>query len=537
MNVEIKYGNTIKNFENKSTIIIGNGPDSDFSSDVFAPDMEVKLLYSEKYKNYVLVNTYNHKDVLFNNRGFSKVLVPAHFSLTVEGYSKAILVVITNDDGQSNSIAGMSENSIDGKRTERVATKMASTIRDNNDIFNSPIEHQRISIVKEIGYKIQGLKSSISSMGMTSFIINIATLVLSVVSSFGVTNFLLGLKVDSSESVMNLTTNFWFLACISAIVLAMAFILQHATFSVLECGQNKNKRYGVDASDVVPKIVLYSSVAFMFVIFLLNLFYYKNIPGMVSASIFISLLFVGALAAVSVVGGYLKYQLKNYNYQLMTSEYSEDFETVLKGYRGLISQYVNSLSQNRITNIKNNLINTQMKMVIEGAAGFLTAPFLAYGVSNTLAACFPEAAGWVRISGLRFSPIFLVLATCLIIFAFLSFVAAFTCSKRIKSSEIIKYDGFHDYVSHGVNILGLDAIKGLNKEKNIELCIACFIIMIEFTMNVSYFIQEIGGDIQGMFLSCVAALVPTALLIAETFLLSSTMHKINNYNEVLAALD
>ena len=34
--------------------------------------------------------------------------------------------------------------------------------------------------------------------------------------------------------------------------------------------------------------------------------------------------------------------------------------------------------------------------------------------------------------------------------------------------------------------------------------------------------QEIGGDLGGMFLSSVAALVPTALLIAETYMLSQT---------------
>ena len=67
--------------------------------------------------------------------------------------------------------------------------------------------------------------------------------------------------------------------------------------------------------------------------------------------------------------------------------------------------------------------------------------------------------------------------------------------------------------------------------------IACFIILIEFTMNISYFATEIGGDLQGMFISFVAALVPTALLIAETNLLSATMYKINNYNKLLEMLD
>ena len=80
-------------------------------------------------------------------------------------------------------------------------------------------------------------------------------------------------------------------------------------------------------------------------------------------------------------------------------------------------------------------------------------------------------------------------------------------------------------------------MRSLERERNVVMFIACFIILIEFTMNVSYFITEIGGDIQGMFLSFVTALVPTALLIAETHMLSATMYKINNFNELLATLD
>ena len=209
----------------------------------------------------------------------------------------------------------------------------------------------------------------------------------------------------------------------------------------------------------------------------------------------------------------------------------------MKSYRKFISGYVNKMTQNKINNVKTNLVNNQMRMVLEVFGGIVTAPFLAYGVSNTLASCFPEAANWVRISGLRFSPIFLVLATFLIIFAFFSFVRDFTIGKQIKGSEIIKFDGFHDYNSHGVTVYGLDSMRSLEKEKTVVMFIACFIILIEFTMNVSYFITEIGGDIQGMFLSIVTALVPTALLIAETHMLSATMYKINNYNELLSTLD
>jgi len=543
MNVEIRFGNDIKNFENQQNIVIGTTPDCDFVIDGVGEIINLKMVYSSKYSSYVLVNSEENADLLFNNRTFKKILVPAHFSIGHTGMKESIMVEInadTSDLSQDLSISKdnkvLNANVPEGitATTERAATKVQNSrtiSRDKKDIFNGTIENNRIAIVKEVGYKIQALKSQIASLGKVSFIANAAILVLSIICSFGMTNFILHLPIDTSKGVLNLTTNYGFLIAISLIVFAVSFAMKQSVFSLIE--SNQNKRYG--ESNDIQRLMVYASCVFMLVIYAINLFYYKDIAFI--ASIFVSLLFVGALAIVSAASGYFKYQLKTANYQLMNVEYREDFETTLKGYRSLISKYINSLSDNKLDSIKDNLLNTQIKMVGEVLIGILTAPFLAYGVSNTLASCFPEAAGWIRISGLRFSPIFLVLATFLIIFAFFSFVRAFTIGKQIKASEIIKFDGFHDYASHGVNILGLDAIKGLHKEKNITMAIACVIVAIEFTMNVSYFIQEIGGDISGMFISSMAAFVPTALLIAETMMLSGTMHKINNYQEVFQTLD
>jgi len=541
MNVEIKFGSNIQVFEDKQNIVIGTTPDCDFVIDGTDEIINVKMVFSSKYNSYVLVNSDESSEVLFNNKTFKKVLVPRHFSIGHTALKESVLVVVNIESNKNVSadtdntvLKATAASSTATATTERAATQVQNNRiinRDKKDIFNGNIENNRIAIVKEIGYKIQALKNQISSLSKVSFVANAAILVLSIICSFGMTNFILHLPIDTSKGVLNLTTNYGFLIAISLIVFAVSFAMKQSVFTLIESSQNK--RYG--ENNDIQRLMVYASCVFMLVIYAINLFYYKDIAFV--ASIFVSLLFVGALAIVSAASGYFKYQLKTANYQLMNVEYREDFETTLKGYRSLISQYINSLSDNKLDSIKDSLLNAQIKMSGEILIGMLTAPFLAYGVSNTLASCFPEAAGWIRISGLRFSPIFLVLATFLIIFAFFSFVRAFTIGKQIKASEIIKFDGFHDYASHGVNILGLDAIKGLHKEKNITMAIACVIVAIEFTMNVSYFIQEIGGDISGMFISSMAAFVPTALLIAETMMLSGTMHKINNYNEVFQTLD
>ena len=521
MKVSVSYGNNTCEYFNQPTISIGC-EGSDF---VIAElgDNFLKLVYSSKYNNYVLVNSKESKDILYNGKTFSKVLVNNIFTITSSLIEMPIAIEVNTH----------SKEEAEEKSMENIRNVRATEVANAKDVFNCSIEKNRIAIIKEIGYKILELKNNIKSAGITAFVLNIAMIILSVVSSFGITNFLLGFKIDKTSSVLNLTTNFGFLVCITAIVLAVCMILKWGVYSLLEF--NKTKRLG--ESNIPQKFIIGISSIFMFIVYVMNLFYYKSIPGFTAAALFVSLLFVGALATVTVAGGYFKSQIKNDRQKLQNCEYREDFENVMKDYRSLVYKYVNSLSNNRINTVKNNLVNAQLKMIVEVFVGLLTAPFLAYGVSNTLAGCFPEAANWVRISGLRFSPIFLVLATFLIIFAFFSYVRAFTIGKQIKGSEIIKFDGFHDYSSHGVTVLGLDSMRSLEREKNVVMFIACFIILIEFTMNVSYFITELGGGIQETFLSFVTALVPTALLIAETHLLSSTMYKIHNCEDLLATLD
>lgn len=522
MKVTLKYGNIVKEFDGQTSIIIGSSPICDFIVSEFNESEMLKLVYSQQYNGYVLMNVSQTRDILCNGKVFSKILAQSKFSITSDKLPVAIDVVL-EDIPVPAAASSMSS----------IKTSFNSSAKSDVNTSTNDIEKQRVGIIKEIGYKILELKNNIKSAGMTGMLLNGAMAILSVVSSFGITNFLLGFKVDNTSSVLNLTTNFWFLGGITLIVLAICLILRWGVFSLLEF--NANKKYGESA--VVPKFIIGAASFFLFIVYVMNLFYYKAIPGFAAASLFVSLLFVGALATVAIGSGYFKFQAAKYQQELTNYEFREDFEAVMKNYRKMIAQTINQLSPNKINTIKSNLVNNQMKMFLEGFVGLLTAPFLAYGVSNTLASCFPEAANWVRISGLRFSPIFLVLATFLIIFAFFSFVRAFTAGKQIKGSEIIKFDGFHDYNSHGVTVLGLDSMRSLEKERKLVMFIACFIILIEFTMNVSYFITEIGGDIQGMFLSIVTALVPTALLIAETHMLSETMYKINNYNELLATLD
>ena len=81
MQVTVKCGSSIKDFNDKSTITVGSTPECDFVAPELGTSV-LKLVYSSKYNNYVLVNSSNNKDILFNNKTFSKILVTPKFTLT-----------------------------------------------------------------------------------------------------------------------------------------------------------------------------------------------------------------------------------------------------------------------------------------------------------------------------------------------------------------------------------------------------------------------------------------------------------------------
>ena len=56
MKVVIKYGDLTQEFENQANITIGNSPNCDIIVSELGDDEVLKLVYAQKYNNYVLMN-------------------------------------------------------------------------------------------------------------------------------------------------------------------------------------------------------------------------------------------------------------------------------------------------------------------------------------------------------------------------------------------------------------------------------------------------------------------------------------------------
>ncbi len=535
---------TQKKVLSKNLITIGSTPDCDFVVNIGKERLLVQ--YSVARGKYIVANKFNNPKIFYNGSHFNgAVLLENEIKFDIEGSNDfiAIKVVQLKQDAEVQQLV-QSQNQNHTYLEPEMPTTVYSeqemrqmygqnvdiSMKEKLDKNKSELEAKRAPIIKEVGFAINDIKNRLQLNNKSVLFINIAMFFASLVTAFGVSNYIMGLKIEETLNFINLPTNIKILVLFTFLIFGVCMVLKQASFLYFQ-----NKKF-TETGSIQAQTFLATIAALFFVgVYAINLIYYLSINP--AFAILISLFFILMPVGLSLAAGYFKCSGHFLAYELDKYEYREDFENVLNNYRGWIEKFINTLSNKKLESLKDKLFTCQLKSYFEIILGIATAPFLAYGVSNTLAMCFPEAAGWIRISGLRFSPVFLVLASLMIIFAFFTFVTAFLNVRKIQASQVIKLDGFGDYLKHGVEILGLQAVKKLESEKNRSLIIACSIICIEFTMNMSYFADEIGGDLQGLLLSVIAALVPTALLIAETYMLSQTKFDICVIEDLLDKKD
>ena len=519
-----------KTFLDKEVVNISSRDGYDYKLDVDF-DFMLTIQYNKSTNKCYLLNQFNNTKFLFKGKPLPQTMEINKVCKIIASGSDEFITIKMLETSYDTSNLG---NNIDESDIKSIyGDKVNAQTKIKIDQSKAEIEKARVSIVKDIYADINQLKSKISANSKAGIMIHIALYFASLVCAFGISNYLTGLPLEDAGNVIQMPTNMKLIFVYSLVVYGIGMILKQGVFLYF---QNK---LGEDSSVsvVAEKFMMVLPCIFYAAVYVINVLYYITPKTFPVFAVLISLFFTGTALTLALACGYYKNNSFEMRKELNKYEYRPDFEHVIKEYQKWIEIYANNLSNTKIRNIKDKTFMLQIKQWGEILLGIITAPFLAYGVSNTLAMCFPEAAGWVRISGLRISPVFLVLAMFLIIFAFFAFANGFLANKKVQASDVLKQDGFSNYLQHGVEIYGLEGVKKLDKEMRRFFAIGLTIVFIEFTMNASFFMQEMGGDLRGLALSIIAALVPTALLIAETFMLSQTKFETFACEELIEKID
>lgn len=554
MKLVITSKNNEKTFVDKTTINIGTAPNCDFKLN--KADLGYDLLFSlQKQENgkWQIINSFKSEKILFRGQPIgAAVEIGSLCKLMLAGTDEFVSIKATVAGTNPKIVPGSLElaNRRNAEKIKKAEIKKTITMIEDEEINEQDIENlygsgigaqtkikidrrkadierRRALITKEIAYKSDFLRNKLSQNELLLAVLN----VLIVAIPFSIALILKDVvRIQSNNG--DLQTRILFLVAIAFII--MTFLLKQGQFLSL---QNKGKRVPISSIQIQRLSMITSCGIFAVVIIFAIaelLFNTYHVPPFLCQMLLLCsclCIFLGAFA------GFIKNINTETGEELDSYQSREDFQAVVKDYQQWITLFVNNISRKKLNNIKESIFGLQIKAAMEYLMGILTAPFLAYGVSQTLGECFMDAAAWIRIESFKFSPIFLTLATLMIIFAFHCFATSFCTSKRLHASNVIREDGFSDYNVHGVTIHGIESSKNVKKEARKWLMIALAVVVIEMTMNVSYFINEMGHDIQGMLLSFIAALVPTAILIMETTMLGNTKFEIITKEELLQKVD
>ena len=524
MTILISSSDNEKMFKDKNLIIVGTTSDCDYKLKLNY-QLKISVKFDEKSGKCIIINLFDNRKVLFRGEPFIGKLVIDKFCKLKFLESDEFLGVKLVDIETNDQVKTL-------KTSKEYQPSPELLIKLDNR--KKELDRARVTIVKEIAFAITDIKKRLSLNFKTSIFLNIALAFSAILVMFGVTNYLVGLPISDTVAYLTMPTNIKLLFLFSIIGYGVSLCLKQGVYLFL---QNSDIEKPSSGSKFSQYFLIFVSTFFSCVFYVINLIYYMNPDNRIVFAILISLFFIILNMSLAFACAHFKYIGHKLSLKLNEYEYREDFEIVLNQYQSWIELFLNNLNSKKLTYIKDRIFKLQLKSWGEIGLGILTAPFLAYGVSNTLAMCFPEAAGWIRISGLRFSLVFLILSTVLIIFAFFTLSSAFVNIRKIGGSDIIKLDGFRNYLFHGVDIFGLQKVRSLKQERVNLLGIGFSIIFIEFVMNTSFFMSEIGADLSGLFISLIAASVPTALLIAETYILSSARYELFVCDSIISKMD
>ena len=549
MNITIASKSNEKVFDDKSVINIGTAPNCNFKLNL---DFDLILSLQKKDNGkWQIINNFRSDKVLFRGQPIGASLeIGSLCKLMIDGADEFVSIKITSGGANPKIVAGSLEfaNRRNAEKNKKTITMIEDEELNEQDIETlygsgigaqtkikidrkkADIETRRALITKEIAYKSNYLRMKLAQNELVLAFLNFFIAFVPFAIAYILKDII---RLNSLNG--QLQNKILFLVAVAYIIVTL--LLKQGQFLVL---QSKGKTRISPSSVLIQRLSMLSSCGIFGCIIVFSVAelttHLYNLPLLIPQMLILCTflcIFLGIFA------GFTKNIISESGEELDSYQSREDFQAVVKDYQQWITLFVNNISKKKLKDIKEKIFNLQLKSYGEFALGVITAPFLAYAVSQTLGEIFPEAAGFIRLAGgaLKVSPIFLSLASLMIIFAFHSFATSFATTKRINSSNVIKQDGFSDYNVHGVTIHGVESSKTLKKESKKWLLIAIGVVIIEYTMNVTYFIGVMGGDILNMIVCALGAALPTAILIMETTMLGNTKYEIIVREELLEKVD
>ena len=273
MTIIISSKNYEKSFTDKEIINIGSNPDCDYVINS-GFDFILTLQYDKNLKKCTILNNFNNNKILFKGQ-------PIGQKIEIDKICK--LMFADSDDFLSIKII-----------QETQSYNISET-----DKVKAELEEKRVCVVKQTGFAINDLRSKLSLNFKESLFVHIALFMSSLVTAFGVSNYLTGLEIEETKNFIHLPTNIKILTIFAVVIFGLALTLKQGVYTLF---QNKIKENPTTLLAQNFFIILPS--IFFAGIYAINLIYYININ--LIFGVLISLFFTGLTIVLAIACGYFK---------------------------------------------------------------------------------------------------------------------------------------------------------------------------------------------------------------------------------------
>ena len=225
-------------FKEKDFIIIGSNSDCDYQINA-GFEFILTVQYDENSKKCTVINNFENPKILFRGEPFKG-------KISVEKFCKLKLA----ESGEFIGIK-IAENLPDTLSEQKTAVKevsdtyeheISSDVKLKLESKKSAIEKSRIAITKQIAFAITDIKKRISLNFKAAIILNIALIFSTIVMTFGICNYLMGLPISDTIAFINMPTNIKILGLFSVLTYAVSLSLKQVFSYFFKTEICKNRR-------------------------------------------------------------------------------------------------------------------------------------------------------------------------------------------------------------------------------------------------------------------------------------------------------
>ena len=200
----ISTKNKEKTFNDKELVNICSKDGFDFKLDVDF-DCMLAVQYDANTNKCTVLNQFNNDRFLFKGKVVpAKLEVDKVCKIMIDGTDDYITIKTI---GSSLNTKLAEENLTESDLKDLYGEDVNVNARLKIEKRKAELEQVRIAITKDTDNEINDLKHKLSMNSKSGVVLHIALLIMSLVSSFGVSNYLTGLPLEDAQNIIQMPTN------------------------------------------------------------------------------------------------------------------------------------------------------------------------------------------------------------------------------------------------------------------------------------------------------------------------------------------